>query len=60
MSEKYMAKLTPDQIARIEAAHPLGFGTPEDVAGAVKFLLSEDARWITGSTMMIDGGLSIH
>jgi NAD(P)-dependent dehydrogenase (short-subunit alcohol dehydrogenase family) len=60
MSEKYLAKLTPDQIAKIEAAHPLGFGTPEDVAGTVNFLLSEDARWITGSTMMIDGGLSIH
>jgi NAD(P)-dependent dehydrogenase (short-subunit alcohol dehydrogenase family) len=60
MSEKYMAKLTPEQIARIETAHPLGFGTPEDVASAVKFLLSDDSRWITGSTLMIDGGLSIH
>lgn len=60
MSEKYLGKLTPEQVARIEAAHPLGFGTPEDVAGAVKFLLSEDSRWITGTTLMIDGGLSIH
>jgi NAD(P)-dependent dehydrogenase (short-subunit alcohol dehydrogenase family) len=60
MSEKYMAKLSPEQIARIEAAHPLGFGTPEDVAGPVRFLLSADARWITGTTMMIDGGLSSH
>jgi NAD(P)-dependent dehydrogenase (short-subunit alcohol dehydrogenase family) len=60
MSEKYLSKLTADQIAKIEAAHPLGFGTPEDVAGPVKFLLSEDARWITGSVLMIDGGLSIH
>jgi NAD(P)-dependent dehydrogenase (short-subunit alcohol dehydrogenase family) len=60
MSEKYLAKMTPEQIARIEAAHPLGFGAPEDVAGAVKFLLSEDSRWITGTTLMIDGGLSIH
>ena len=60
MSDKYLAKLTPEQIAKVEAAHPLGFGTPEDVAGPVKFLLSEDARWITGSVLMIDGGLSIH
>jgi NAD(P)-dependent dehydrogenase (short-subunit alcohol dehydrogenase family) len=60
MSEKYMAKLSPEQIARIEAAHPLGFGAPEDVAGPVRFLLSEDSRWITGTTMMIDGGLSSH
>jgi NAD(P)-dependent dehydrogenase (short-subunit alcohol dehydrogenase family) len=60
MSDKYLAKLTPEQVARIEAAHPLGFGTPEDVAGTVKFLLSEDSRWITGSVLTIDGGLSIH
>ena len=60
MSEKYLAKMTPEQVARVEAAHPLGFGTPEDVAGAVKFLLSEDSRWITGVTLMIDGGLSAH
>jgi NAD(P)-dependent dehydrogenase (short-subunit alcohol dehydrogenase family) len=60
MSEKYMAKLTPDQVAKIEVAHPLGFGTPEDIAGTVNFLLSKDARWITGVTLMIDGGLSIH
>jgi NAD(P)-dependent dehydrogenase (short-subunit alcohol dehydrogenase family) len=60
MSEKYLAKLTPEQIAKIEAAHPLGFGTPEDVSGPVKFLLSEDSRWITGAVLMIDGGLSIH
>ena len=60
MSEKYLAKLTPEQIDKIEASHPLGFGTPEDIAGAVKFLLSEDSRWITGSVLMIDGGLTIH
>lgn len=60
MSEKYLAKMTPEQVARVEAGHPLGFGAPEDVAGAVKFLLSEDSRWITGITLMIDGGLSAH
>jgi NAD(P)-dependent dehydrogenase (short-subunit alcohol dehydrogenase family) len=60
LSEKYLSKLTAEQIARLEDSHPLGFGTPEDVAGPVRFLLSEDSRWITGSVMMIDGGLSIH
>jgi glucose 1-dehydrogenase len=38
---------------------PLGrLGTPEDVAGLVAFLASEDAAYITGSTFTIDGGLS--
>ena len=35
-------------------------GTPEDVAGAVAFLVSEDAAWITGQTLVVDGGFSIN
>lgn len=40
----------------VEDLHPLGFGEPEDVAGAIAFLLADTGRWITGSTMVIDGG----
>lgn len=37
---------------------PLGrFGKSEEIAGVVKFLLSEDAAYITGQVIMIDGGL---
>src|SRR6202046_276132 len=37
---------------------PLGrLGTPEDVAGLVAYLASEDAAYITGSTFVVDGGL---
>ena len=39
--------------------YPLGFGKPEDVANAVVFLLSEASRWITGTTIVMDGGLTI-
>ena len=37
---------------------PLGrLGTPDDVAGLVAYLASEDAAYVTGSTFVIDGGL---
>ncbi len=40
------------------SATPLGrIGTPEDVAGAAVFLASPAARWITGQTIVVDGGL---
>lgn len=42
---------------RITAGTPAGFiAEPEDVAGVVAFLASEDARYITGQTLLIDGG----
>jgi len=35
-------------------------GTPEDVAGIVAFLASDDAKYVTGSTYFVDGGLTYH
>ena len=39
--------------------YPLGFGKPDDVAHAAVFLLSAASRWITGTTIIMDGGLTI-
>jgi NAD(P)-dependent dehydrogenase (short-subunit alcohol dehydrogenase family) len=50
-------KLPPSTIERIGKDTPAGFiAEPEDVAGAVCFLASADARYITGQTLLIDGG----
>ena len=35
-------------------------GEPEDVAAAIAFLASNDARYITGQTIVVDGGLTAH
>jgi len=44
----------------ILANTPLGrLGTPEDVAGAVRFLSSDEASFVTGEVLLVDGGLGM-
>ncbi len=54
------SKLTEAQVKAIEDGHPLGLGKPEDVANAITFLLAETGRWITGTTLVVDGGYTAH
>lgn len=50
----------PEVAATLAQATPAGrVGTPEDIAGIVAFLLGPDARWITGQTLVADGGLTL-
>jgi 3-oxoacyl-[acyl-carrier protein] reductase len=54
-----MTKVLPDDVKeKILASVPLGrMGTPEDIAGAVKFLAGEDASYITGQVLAVNGGM---
>jgi len=54
--------LTPeaaDSKKEVETRHPFGgLGTPQDIARAAVFLASEDAAWVTGVGLPVDGGFS--
>lgn len=51
----------PDMKAEVLAAYPIRrVGMPEEVAKMVLYLASDEASWVTGSSFMIDGGLTAH
>jgi 3-oxoacyl-[acyl-carrier protein] reductase len=54
--ETEMTKDIPEAV--VEAIPARRVGTPEDVAAAVRFLASEDAGYVTGTTLFVDGGMS--
>ena len=60
MVEQMEQMLTEEQIGKIKSLHPLGLGEATDVAGAIAFLLADSGRWITGTTLTVDGGYTAH
>ena len=47
-------------LAELVAAHPIGrLGTPEEIAGAVSWLASDDATFVVGATLVVDGGYTL-
>ncbi|MBV07855.1 SDR family oxidoreductase [Rubinisphaera sp.] len=48
MAHKHSADLNSEAWQKLEDAHPLGIGRPQDVADVVAFLASHEARWMTG------------
>jgi len=57
---KFATVLYEGKEEQVSAAYPLKrLGVPEDIAGAVAFLLSDQASWITGQTLVLDGGVTL-
>jgi NAD(P)-dependent dehydrogenase (short-subunit alcohol dehydrogenase family) len=54
-----MGEMVVELNAEIEKEYPLGLGLPSDIAYASLFFLSNESRWITGSELVIDGGLTL-
>ena len=61
MLERYLEGQEDSEAAReaVTGMHPLGrLGEPRDIADGFVYLASEDARWVTGSSLTVDGGIT--
>jgi NAD(P)-dependent dehydrogenase (short-subunit alcohol dehydrogenase family) len=56
MGKAYLDMLDEESQQREIAAYPFGLGEPQDVAGMAAFLLSSAGKWMTGQTIVMDGG----
>lgn len=60
MHEKLVSSLSAESVKEYEDKHLLGFGVPDDVANTVAFLIGEGGRWITGTSIVVDGGYTVR
>lgn len=56
ITQNTIDSLSAEVVAADEKKYPLGYGEAEDVAYPVVFLLSDASKWITGQTIILDGG----
>lgn len=58
--EGVSGKLNEEEFNKQEGRYPLGFGASRDVANAAIYLLSPASKWVTGTELVIDGGLTLQ
>lgn len=54
--DRWVECITDEELSHYENSHLLGFGKVEDISNAALFLLSSASRWVTGTSLVIDGG----
>lgn len=52
--------VSEEQLLEEEKKYPLGFGEPNDISNGIIYLLSDAAKWVTGSVLTIDGGVTLR
>ena len=57
MADRFRSTMSAAQFEDYLKHYPMGIGKPEDVANAIAFLIADTARWMTGSSLLLDGGL---
>ncbi len=57
---KQMEKIDSEGIDNINKGYPFGLGEPRDISNVIEFLFSDKSRWITGQTIIVDGGFMIR
>jgi NAD(P)-dependent dehydrogenase (short-subunit alcohol dehydrogenase family) len=60
MSTEFLSRMSKEQYESLTATYPLGLGGPEDAANVIYWLLSDESKWVTGQTYIIDGGHMIR
>jgi NAD(P)-dependent dehydrogenase (short-subunit alcohol dehydrogenase family) len=56
--QEFRTLVGPEKMEAFEKLHPLGFGSTRDVSHAVAYLISDASRWITGTSLVVDGGFT--
>lgn len=59
MAERAREATPPESWKVLLSGYPMGIGQPDDIAHAIVYLLSDRSRWMTGTELQLDGGLSI-
>lgn len=52
-------RITEEQLEEERKKYPLGFGEPKDIANGIIYLLSDASKWVTGTVLTIDGGVTL-